>query len=225
MIKRTISIILILVIPFVFVSCGDNSSDIYIGDDGVEYMICRDSDGELQLNENGKLLVYTLNENGKRIKSESGDYITEYVSFNGQVVSDRYVEIPEMSFILPDGFVDDRENAGYFFNENYKGEIFINYFDENIDNCIQSLEYSYEGLLESFGSEVYSYERYSLTVDDFECVAFEQLCTSSEYYQNVFVYLIPYDDGYYRIDCNVNTDNKNKVDFDKFIKSFLIKQS
>lgn len=225
MLKRFLSVLLIVVLMFMCTSCSDDNGDIYTDENGSQYMICRDADGKMQINDNGKLLVYTLNENGKRIKSETGEYITEYIKFNGQVVSGRDVEIPELKFRLPAGFSEDRDNPGYFFREAYNGEIFINYYDDDLDMSIQSLEYSCEGLLESFGSEVYSYNRYTVNAEDVECVAFEQLCISSEYYQNSFVYLIPFDTGYYRVDCSVSTDYKNKVDFDKFIESFEIKQS
>ncbi len=223
--KRIISVIMITVVLLSFSSCSSRSTDYYTDDNGIRYMVCRSSEGNIRINENGKLLVYTLNENGKRIKSDSGEYITEYVEFNGQIVSGNNVEIAEMTFTLPNTFTEDRNNPGYFRSDSYNGEIFIYYYSDDLDICILSLEDSCEKLLESFGSEVYSYKQYTVNVGDTECIAFEQLCTSSEYYQNAFVYLIPYDSGYYRVDCNVSTDNKNKVDFDKFVKSFEIKES
>lgn len=222
MIKRFVAVMLMLVMMISLASCG-NDSDFYIDDDGVRYMVCRDGNGEIQVNASGKLLVYDLNENDKRIKSDSGEYLTRYVDFNGQIVTGKFVEIAEMSFTLPNNFTDDRDNPGYFRNEAYNGEIFIYYYDENTQLAIESLEFSCEGLLESFGSEVYSYEKYTLNVDNTECIAFEQLCTSSEYYQNAFTYILPFDSGYYRFDCNVSTDYKNKVDFDKFIESIDLK--
>lgn len=225
MIKKIIPVILIISVLLIFSSCSKSSADTYTDDNGTEYIVCRNSDGNIQINENGKLLVYTLNENGKRIKSDAGEYITEFVDFNGQVVSGKNVEIEEMRFTLPDGFVEHRENPGYFSNDSYSGEIFVTYYSDDIDLCITSLENSCQGLLESFGGEVYSYKQYTIDVDGTECIAFEQLCTSSEYYQNAFVYLIEYDGGYYRFDCNVSTDYKNKVNFDKLIQSIELKNA
>ena len=222
--KKKIAILIITAVLLIsFAACSADTADYYTDDNGVQYMVNRDSDGDIQINENGKLLVYTLNENGKRIKSDTGEYITEYVDFNGQVVSGNNVEISEMRFVLPSGFSEDRNNPGYFCSKSYDGEIFVNYYTDDIDLCVESIEYSCQGLLESFGSEVYSYKQYTVKVDGVECIAFEQLCTSSEYYRNAFVYLVPYDSGYYYFDCSVSTDNKNKVDFDKFIESIEFK--
>ena len=131
MIKRFVAVMLMLVMMISLASCG-NDSDFYIDDDGVRYMVCRDGNGEIQVNASGKLLVYDLNENDKRIKSDSGEYLTRYVDFNGQIVTDKFVEIAEMSFTLPNNFTDDRDNPGYFRNEAYNGEIFVYYYDESI---------------------------------------------------------------------------------------------
>lgn len=223
--NRILALVSALLLLVTFTSCSSESSDYYIDDNGTKFLVNRDSDGNIQINENGKLLVYTLNENDKCIKSDSGEYITEFVEFNGQVVFDRKVEIKEMKFTLPSGFVDDRDNTGYFYNDSCQGEIFVNYFNDDINIGIESVQESCQNLLESFGSEVYSYNEYTLSVNDIECVAFEQLCTSSEYYKNVFIYFIPYDAGYYCFDCTVNTDYKNKVNYDKFIKSIILKES
>ena len=216
-------LIAFLLAVFILIGCTacSNDADYYVDDDGVRYMVSRDANGEIQVNDSGKLLVFELNENGKRIRSDSGEYLTKYVDFNGQIVTGKFVEVSEMSFTLPNNFTDDRANPGYFRNEAYNGEIFVYYYDESADIAIASLEDSCEGLLESFGSEVYSYEKYTLDVGGTECTAFEQLCTSSEYYQNAFSYILPYDSGYYRFDCK---DYKNKVDFDKFIESVELKK-
>ena len=49
------------------------------------------------------------------------------------------------------------------------------------------------------------------------CIAIAFFLTSA------FTYILPFDSGYYRFDCNVSTDYKNKVDFDKFIESIDLK--
>ncbi len=212
-----------LIISILFSSCSSKTDDIYTDDSGTQYMVCRDSNGDIQINENSKLLVYTLNENGKKIKADNGEYITEYVKFSGQLVCGKKVETKELRFTLPDGFEAYGTSIGYFSRKDAKAEIFINYYTDDISLAIESLVHSCETLLENFGSDVYSYTQYEVTVDDTQCTAFSQLGTSSEYYQNVFIYLIPYDAGYYRIDCSISTDNKNKVNYDKFIEGFEIK--
>lgn len=222
MYKRIIAVCLIVVIAVSFSSCSDNSS-FYTADDGTQYLVCRDDDGNIIINENGKLLVYTLNENNKKIKADSGEYITEYVTFNGQVVSDGTVETAEMRFKLPDNFVESKENPGYFYYSAYEGEIFIDYYPSGMDIHIKSQETNCEDLLESFGSEVFSYEKYTVNISGVECTAFSSLSTTSEYYKNAFFYFIPYDTGYYVINCNVNTDYRKKVDFDSFAESVDLK--
>ncbi|MBQ8209662.1 MAG: hypothetical protein IJZ35_03655 [Clostridia bacterium] len=222
MYKKIIALFLLVSIVFTFSSCADKDT-YYTADDGTQYLVCRDAEDNLVINDSGKLLVYTLNENNKKIKSDSGEYITEYVDFNGQVVYDGTVETAEMRFELPNGFVESRENPGYFFNSAYQGEIFIDYYASGMDIHIQAQETNCEDLLESFGSEVFSYKKYTVDISGIECTAFNSLSTTSEYYRNAFFYFIPYDTGYYIINCNISTDYKNKVDFDSFVEDILIK--
>ncbi len=222
MYKRIITVILTFCIVFSLSSCSAKES-YYISDDNTQYLVCRDANGDIVINDSGKLLVYTLNENNKKVKADSGEYLTEYVDFNGQVVSDGTVETAEMRFSLPSGFVESRENPGYFYNSAYQGEIFIDYYANGMDVHIQSQEKNCEDLLESFGSEVFSYKKYTVEISDIECTAFSSLSTTSEYYKNAFFYFIPYDTGYYVINCNINTDYKNKVKFDSFAESITLK--
>ncbi len=224
MLKKSVAVFLIVSLFFTFSACASNDSDYYTADDGTEYMVYRNSDGNIVINDSGKLLVYSLNENNKRIKADSGEYITEYVSFNGQVVSGGVVETAELRFNLPNNFVESRENPGYFYYDAYDGAIFVDYYASGIDLHIQSLEDNCEDLLEGFGSEVFSYEKYTVTINGIECTAFSQLSITSEYYKNAFFYFIPYDTGYYVINCNVNTDYRNKVDFDSFAESIELKE-
>ena len=221
MLKRIAAVLLVVVLTVTLSACSKN--DYYIDSDGTQYLVYRDSQGNIVINENKKLLVYTLNENNKKIKSDSGEYITEYVDFNGQVVSDNNVETAEMRFKLPDHFVESRENPGYFYYAPYEGEIFISYYPSGIEEHIKSQEENCEDLLESFGSEVFSYKRYTVSINDMECVAFSSHSTTSEYYKNAFFYFIPYDTGYYIINCNIGTEYKNKVNFDSFAESIELK--
>lgn len=223
MLKKIIAMLLVVSTVFMLSSCSDKNDLYYTADDGTEYLVCRNSSGNLNINENGKLLVYTMNENNKKVKNDSGAYITEYVDFNGQIVYKGVVETAELRFELPKGFVEDRVNPGYFHNESYNGEIFIDYYTKDMDIHIQSQETNCEDLLESFGSEVYSYKKYNVVVGDIECTAFSSLSTTSEYYKNAFFYFIPYDTGYYVINCNVSTDYKNKFDFDSFVENIELK--
>lgn len=80
-----------------------------------------------------------------------------------------------------------------------------------------------EDRLESFGSEVFSYTKYTVNINDTECTAYKTECTSSEFYKHTFTFFIPYDSGCYVIDCLISTDNAKKVDFNKFIENLEIK--
>lgn len=220
--KKIISFLLVILIVLSLSACSDNDA-YYTDDNGTQYLVCRDSDGNIIINESGKLLVYTLNENNKKVKADSGEYLTEYVTFNGQIVSDGVVETAEMRFELPKNFKESRENPGYFYYSEYEGEIFIDYYSSGMDLHIQSQEKNCEDLLESFGSEVFSYKKYTVEISGIECTAFSSLSTTSEYYKNAFFYFIPYDTGYYVINCNISTDYKNKADFDSFAKSVILK--
>lgn len=206
-----------------FSSCYGNDNEILTVENGNQYIVVRDSDGNIVINDSNKLQVYLLNENGKKQKSDAGEYITEYIDFNGQVVLGNVIETAEMRFEIPRSFSDNSDIPGYFYSEFYNGEIYFSYYDENIEKHIESAEQNCENLLESYGSEVFSYEKYSVTVNETECVAFKLACTSSEYYKNSFQYYIPYDTGFYVVDCVVDTDNANKFNFDKFVEAIEIK--
>ena len=221
MLKKLTAFMMIIITIFSLSSCS--SDDTFTDESGTEYVVVRDSEGNIVINDRNKLQVYTLNENGKKQKSDSGEYITRFIEFNGQVVTDRTVETAEMKFELPKNFVSDINNPGYFYNEAYGAEIFISYFNEDADKHIVANEMNCENLLESFGSDVFSYEKYSITINGDEYTAFSQECTSSEYYKASCNYFIPYDNGVYIIDCSIDTNCAKKVNFDKFIKTFILK--
>ena len=220
--KKFCFIFLILIL-LIFSSCNSTPRDQIVSSEGISYIVVRDDDGNIVINDNDKLQVYVVNENGKKQKNDNNQYITEYIDFNGQVVIDKTVETSELRFALPAGFKDDENNPGYFYNESIKGEIFIAYYGTDCSAAISSAEKSCESLLESYGSDVFEYKKYSIEVEDIVCSAFKQRCTSSEFYKNAYVYYLPYDTGFYLINCNISTDNEKKVNFDKFIESFEIK--
>ncbi len=224
--RRILALIMASVLIFSLSSCSSSGVSYYTDDDGTQYLVVRDSDNNLVINDNDMLQVYVLNENGKKQESDTGEYITEYIEFNGQIVEDRNVETKEMTFTLPKNFEEVRSVPGFFSYENADGEIFIDYYSDttsSIDNAIGGTEISCANLLESFGSESFSYEKYTQTISGIESTAFKQECTSSEYYKTAYFFYIPYDSGYYVINCNVSTDYAKKVDFEKFIDSFEFK--
>lgn len=221
MLKKITAVLLILISVFTLSSCSKD--DTFTTEEGNEYIVVRDSDGNIVINERNKLQVYILNENGKKQKTDNGEYITEFIEFNGQVVADRIVETAEMKFELPSKFSEDINNPGYFYYEPYKAEIFISYYDEDINKHVSADELNCENLLESFGSDAFSYKKYSVTINGAECPAYKHSCTSSEYYKSAFNYYIKYDTGVYIINCSISTKDANKVDFDKFAKSIILK--
>lgn len=221
MLKKLTAVVLFIAVAVSLTSCSKN--DIFTDENGTEYIVVRDSNGNIVINDSNKLQVYMLNENGKKQKSDAGEYITEYIEFNGQVVFDRIVETAEMRFELPAYFSADENNPGYFHYEPYKGEIFFSYYDGDINKQISAEEMNCESLLESFGSETFEYEKYTIIINGIECTAFKHSCTSSEYYKNAFNYYIPYDTGLYIVNCTVSTDDAKKVDFDKFVQSIVLK--
>lgn len=221
MLKKFTAVLMIIISILTLSSCSSN--DTFIDESGTEYVVVRDNEGNIVINDRNKLQVYTLNENGKKQKSDNGEYITRFIEFNGQVVTDRIVETAEMRFEIPKYFVADINNPGYFYNESYGAEIFISYYNEDVEKYITANEMNCENLLESFGSDAFSYEKYSITINENECTAFRQECTSSEYYKAAYNYYIPYDTGAYIIDCSIDTNYAKKVNFDKFIKTFVLK--
>lgn len=223
MIKRIIAFFSLILLIMTFVSCSGNNKDVFTTEDGSQYIVVRDADGNIVINDSKKLQVYPLNENGKKQKSDAGEYITEYIDFNGQVVMGNTVETAELRFRIPDNFADNTDIPGYFYSEAFDSDIYFTYYDEDIDMHIEADEKNCESLLESFGSEVFSYEKYSVTVGKTDCIAFKNACTSSEYYKNTFNYYIPYDTGFYVVNCVIDTDNAKKVNFDKFAESIVLK--
>ncbi|MBO5935518.1 MAG: hypothetical protein J6Q94_08530 [Clostridia bacterium] len=221
MLKKLSAVLLIVITIITLSSCSGD--DIFTDENGSEYIIVRDSEGNIVINDSNKLQVYTLNENGKKQKSDSGEYITRFIEFNGQVVTDRTVETAEMRFDIPKYFSVDTENPGYFYYEPYGSEIFISYYNEDAEKYIAANETNCENLLESFGSDVFSYEKYSVKINNTEYTAFRHSCTSSEYYKTAYSFYIPYDTGVYIFDCNIDTNCAKKVNFDKFIKTVELK--
>lgn len=223
MLRKIIASLLSLTVILSFTSCNASKKDVFTAPDGVEYIVARDNDGNIVINDNDKLQVYTLNENGKKQKTDSGDYITEFIDFNGQVVIDNVIETAELRFTLPKTFVADDNNPGYFYSEELNGEIFFTFYGDSIDMHIQGVEKNGENLLESYGSEAFSYEKYSVTISDNECTAYRFACTSSEYYNHAYYFFVPYDTGFYYINCFVSTENAKKVDFNKFAETIELK--
>ena len=220
--KKLLAFLLVFTVVFSFSSCTSGKNDVYIADDGAEYLLVRDTDGNIVINESEKLQVYVLNENGKKQKTDAGDYITEFIDFNGQVVIDNVVETSELRFSLPSGFIADN-NIGYFYNDAIDAEIYFSYYGDSAETHFEAVANNGEKLLESYGSEVFSYEKYTVVVDGIDCSAVRMECISSEYYQHSYSFFVPYDTGCYFINCIVNTGNANKVNFDKFIKNIELK--
>ena len=223
MLKNVICILCVLTLIICFSSCTSTNNDTFTTEDGKSYIVVRDDEGGIKINDNGKLHVYTLNENGKKQKDDAGEYITEFIDFNGQIVIGNTVETEEMRYKLPDGFAEDINNSGYFYNKNINAEIFFAFYGTDVSIAVEAAEKNCQSLLESYGSDVFEYQKYTIEIDGIECTAFKQRSISSEYPDNAFLYYIPYDTGYYIINCRVNTENENKVDFDKFVKSIEIK--
>lgn len=222
--KKIISLLIASVIILsTFSSCGNSEKDVITDENGIKYIVARDENNNIIINENKKLQVYTLNENGKKQKNDNDEYIINFIEFNGQVIIGQTVETAEMTYRLPKGITDDYNNPGYFFNNNHSAEIFFSYYPTDFKDAILAAEKNCESLLESFGSEVFEYKKYSFDVNGYECTAFKQRCTSSEFYKNAYIYYIPYDTGYYMINCNVSTEFENKYNFDKFVKTIEFK--
>ena len=222
--KKIISLFIVLITVLTcFSACSNTSKDIITAEDGIKYIVARDENKNIIINDNNKLQVYSLNENGKKQKNDNDEYIIKFIDFNGQVVIGQTVETAEMTYKLPKGFKNDFNNPGYFFNEHYSAEIFFSYYPNDIKDAIIAAEKNSESLLESFGSEVFEYKKYTLDVNGYECTAFRQRCTSSEFFKNAYIYYIPYDNGYYMVNCNVSTENENKYNFDKFIETVRFK--
>lgn len=217
--KLLICFLSLVVILTCFSSCDKSSDDMFTAEDGNSYIVVRNDEGRIVINDNDKLQVYTLNENGKKQKDDSGNYITEYIDFNGQVVIGNTVETAEMKYKLPSGFVDDSDNSGYFYNENINAEIFFVFYGTDIGLAVEAAERNCQSLLESYGSDVFEYTRYTVDIDGVECTAFRQRCVSSEYPDNSCIYYIPFDGGYYIVHCRVNIENEKRVNFDKFVNT------
>ncbi len=221
--KKLISIFLMIIVVLSLTSCDTDKNDMFTAPDGQEYLVVRDDNGNIIINDNDKLQVYSLNENNKKQKSDSGEYITEYIDFNGQVVIGNTIETAEMRFDIPKNFVVNNDSPGHFYSEAIDAEIYISFYGDKMEDHINGVQNNCEDRLETFGSEVFSYTKYTVNVDETECTAFRTECTSSEYYRHTYSFFIPYDTGCYIVDCTVSTDNAKKVDFNRFIENLEIK--
>ena len=133
------------------------------------------------------------------------------------------VETAEMRFTLPKGFVAHDNVAGYFSLESKGGEMFISYKNDDIEGVVNATVNNCESLLESFGSEYFSYEKYELDCSGVKVSAVKHISTSPEYNRAVHFYYIPYDTGYYSISVGINSSHLKGFDFDKMIENIVLK--
>lgn len=222
--KRTAALIFALILILSFSSCSGKIKS-YVDKDGNTYDIVYDSDGNFITNDNNKLKVYVLSENGKRVKSENGEYRTDYIDFNGQITDGRNVETKELSFKLPVGFEQSYDTGLLFLKDSISAIINISTI-ENTDaetkyseiesNCVQ--------LQESYGNDKFEYSVYDLnTRDNINIHVFKQQCTASDYPFTNYYYYFNVNDKLYEIYARVQTDSVKKADFDSFAKSFVFK--
>ena len=135
--KKIICLIIALLSALTcFSSCSNTEKDVITAEDGVKYIVARDENKNIIINDNNKLQVYSLNENGKKQKNDNDEYIIKFIDFNGQVVIGQTVETAEMIYTLPKGIKDDFNNPGYFFNDTYSAEIFFSYYPSDIKDAV-----------------------------------------------------------------------------------------
>lgn len=222
--KRTAAVLCALILILSFSSCSGKIKS-YVDKDGNTYDIVYDDDGNFITNDNNKLKVYILSENGKKVKSENGEYRTDYIDFNGQITDGRNVETKDFTFKLPAGFEQSYDTALLFLKDSISAVINVSII-ENADPDVKysQIESNCVQLQESYGNDKFEYSVYDLkTKNDINIHVFKQQCTASDYPYTNYYYYFNVNDKLYEIYARVLTDSVKKADFDSFAKSFDFK--
>jgi len=220
--KKIIILTAVLMITMMSLTSCSGKIKSYTDKDGKTYDIVYDDNGNFITNDSNKLKVYILSDTGKKIKNENGEYRTDYIDFNGQIVNGRKVETKNFSFTLPAGFEQSYDTGLLFFRDSINAEIYISVLDNSdIDTEYSLVESNCIQLQESYGSDKFSYNIYDLkTKNDIPIHVFKTQCTSSDYPKTDYYYYFNINDKIYKITASVSTDSAKKADFDSFAKSF-----
>lgn len=205
---------------FSFCSCG-SEIDTYTSSNGINYKIVRDSNGNFITDSSGDICVYITNENGKLKLTDSGEYMTGYIPFDGRLTDGRKIETSDFSFTLPSGFSASDDNNYYDYDKG-QGQIFI-FYDEtyNMDDVVNARLDEFKNLQSEYGSENVKYSKKIISGKNISITSLDLKSDASEYNRNVFDYYFPYGKGYYRINCVES--NSLGINFDSFAKSIRIK--
>ena len=197
----------------------------YTDAQGNRYRICRSESGDLIVDSGGRLCVYLTNENGKLKKDASGELMTAYVSFPGQIVSGDQVETPHIMYQVPAAFqaVEDGDTLYYDYNEG-SGRIFIDYFEATVpEGLVDDVRKSFDQTVSAYGADKIVVRKYSVSGGNIDLSAVSLESKTDEYDRCLYYYFFPYKGGCYRLSCSIERKEAGRVNFDRFARSFSVK--
>ena len=223
--KRTVKLVsLFFAVCLLLCSCSGELK-YYTDAQGNRYRICRSESGELIVDSGGRLCVYLTNENGKLKRDASGELMTSYVSFPGQVVSGDRVETPYITYRVPAAFqsVENGDTLYYDYNEG-AGRIFIDYIEATPpEGLIDDVQRSFDQTVATYGADKINVQKYTVHGGNVDLFAVSLVSQTEEYDRCLYYYFFAYKGGCYRLSCSISTRENGRVNFDRFAKSFSIK--
>ena len=113
--KKIIAIVgVVLLLVSVFAACAKKPT--ITGNNGIEYAVVTDNEGNTVLNDNGEVAVYVTDEHGKYVKDSNGEKQTNYIEFPDNIINGNTVESADYKFVMPEGWMPNE--AGRFIKDN-----------------------------------------------------------------------------------------------------------
>ncbi|MCH5192014.1 MAG: hypothetical protein J1F23_07600 [Oscillospiraceae bacterium] len=113
--KKIIAIVgVVILLVSVFAACAKKPT--IIGNNGMEYAVVTDKEGNTVANDNGDIAVYVTDEHGKYVKDSNGEKQTNYIEFPDSIINGNSVESADYVFSMPEGWTPNE--AGRFIKDN-----------------------------------------------------------------------------------------------------------
>lgn len=225
----------VLLIASTFAACGQKLQTI-TADNGMEYAVVTDDEGNTVLNENGDIYVYVTDENGKIIENENGEPQTNIIDFPQMIITGQKIETPVFSWTLADGWTFD--GYGKAVKDGSDGNVYINILTIDPDGSrnMNSL------LAETLSTNQQQAEEIKKTYPDTTVTLDDVTFSSKKYEGKVLKFVVKDDSGkvihyaegiYFTVDsviykieyAGVNSAYDESVDLYAMLQDFTIKKA
>lgn len=120
--KKIIAVISVVVLlASVLAACAKKPT--ITGDNGMEYAVVTDKEGNTVVNDEGEVIVYVTDEHGKYVKNENGERETNALPFPKTVLNGQTLETPDYVLTMPEGWTSDE--YGKFTKDGTNGAVYV----------------------------------------------------------------------------------------------------